>query len=124
MTRDDAIAYNDDFKTALEKISKYKEQEPCDAISREAVLSVIDGWYEQNRDTENIEDLIILITYMSSVQPIRKGHWVHKGQGIYCSECGKESGYNPFGASRFSDYCPNCGAEMVESQESEDKKCR
>lgn len=47
--------------------------EPCkDAISREAVLSVIDGWYEQNRDTENIEDLIILITYMSSVQPSHK----------------------------------------------------
>ena len=49
-----------------------------------------------------------------------KGHWVHKGQSIYCSECGKESGYNPFGASRFSDYCPNCGAEMVEPQE---KRC-
>ena len=43
-----------------------------DAISREAVLKVIDGWYEQNRDTENIEDLIILITYMNSVQPSRK----------------------------------------------------
>ena len=46
------------------------EQEPCDdAISRDAVLKVIDGWYEQNRDTENIEDLIILITYMGNVQP-------------------------------------------------------
>lgn len=72
-----------------------KEQEPCetstdepmamvyptifcdDAISREAVLKIIDGWYEQNRDTENIEDLIILITYMSSVQTSRKG----------CREC-------------------------------------
>lgn len=43
---------------------------------------------------------------------IRKGHWVHKGQGIYCSECGKESGYNPFGASRFSDFCQSCGADM------------
>ena len=48
----------------------------CDTVSREAVLRVIDGWYEQNRDTENIEDLIILITYMQSVQPSRKGHWI------------------------------------------------
>jgi len=47
-----------------------REQEPCDdAISRDAVLSIIDGWYEQNRETENIEDLIILITYMDSVTP-------------------------------------------------------
>lgn len=38
-------------------------------ISREAVLKIIDGWYEQNRDTDNIEDLIVLITYMDSVNP-------------------------------------------------------
>ena len=40
-----------------------------DAISRKAVLKIIDGWYEQNRDTDNIEDLIVLITYMDSVNP-------------------------------------------------------
>ena len=52
------------------KFGKALSQEPCtDAVSREAVLKIIDGWYEQNRDIENIEDLIILITYMNSVQP-------------------------------------------------------
>ena len=58
----------------IKNMAKHKaQQEPCeDAISREAVLRVIDGWYEQNRDTENIEDLIILITYMGSVQPSHK----------------------------------------------------
>ena len=117
------------------------EQEPCetstdepmtmvyptifcdDAISREAVLRVIDGWYEQNRDTENIEDLIILITYMGSVQPSRKGHWIrwredfeYIERGVtesvphcQCSECKKE--YDPHTA-QFINFCPNCGADM------------
>ena len=53
------------------KAIKALNQEPCgDAISRQAVLKAIDGWYDNNRDTENIEDLIVLITYMSSVHPI------------------------------------------------------
>ena len=48
-----------------------------DAISRQAVLKIIDGWYENNRDTENIEDLIILITYMASVKSQPKSEWEH-----------------------------------------------
>lgn len=48
---------------------------PCtDAVSRQVVLKIIDGWYEQNRDTENIEDLIVLITYMDSVTQ-KSGKW-------------------------------------------------
>ena len=41
-----------------------------------------------------------------------KGEWIVKGQGVYCSHCKKESGYNWYGASAFSKYCPNCGADM------------
>ena len=65
--------------------------------------------------SESKEELIDIAVknIMALEQPSRpKGHWVHKGQGIYCSKCGEESGYNPFGASRFSDYCPSCGIEM------------
>lgn len=108
----------------VENALKIKD-EPCDdAISREAVLSVIDGWYEQNRDTENIEDLIILITYMSSVQPSRKGHWIevekysdgkHK---IECSECGNyifDRGHaNSQNVKEKYRYCNYCGADMRE----------
>ena len=50
--------------SSSEKSNKYE-----DAISRQAVLKIIDGWYDNNRDTENIEDLIVLITYMCSVNP-------------------------------------------------------
>ena len=42
----------------------------------------------------------------------RQGRWVVRGQEIYCSECNEESLYNPFGASKFSDFCPYCGADM------------
>ncbi len=60
------------FEVAIQALS----QEPCeDAISREAVLSIIDGWHGQNRETENIEDLKILITYMDSVMQ-KSGKWI------------------------------------------------
>ena len=45
-------------------------------------------------------------------EPVRHGRWVVRGQEIYCSECDTESLYNPFGASKFSRLCPNCGAQM------------
>lgn len=47
-------------------------------------------------------------------EPVRHGRWVVRGQDIYCSECNEESLYNPFGASKFSRFCPNCGADMRE----------
>ena len=90
------------------------EQEPCDAISRDAVLSIIDGWYEQNRETENIEDLIILITYMDSVTQ-KSGKWEDLHRCWVCSECGQQTHIE-------HKYCPNCGCRMVEPQESEDKE--
>jgi hypothetical protein len=80
MTREEAIEvieqdipceHDTDLIEALEWAIKALEQEPCDdVVSRQAVLKIIDGWYEQNRDTENIEDLIVLITYMDSARPL------------------------------------------------------
>ena len=61
---------------------------------------------------EDVGMFMNMITNSNTVERRHKGYWVHKGQEIYCSECGEESGYNPFGASRFSDYCPSCGIEM------------
>lgn len=58
-------------------VSSSEKPNKCeDAISRQAVLKIIDGWYDNNRDTENIEDLIVLITYMCSVNPQKpKSEW-------------------------------------------------
>ena len=55
-----------------------------DCISRQAVLKIIDGWYDNNRDTENIEDLIVLITYMCSVNPQKP---ICPSAGIDCEDC-------------------------------------
>ena len=113
MTREDAIEilknsawlgtdeHREETEKAVEMAISALEQEPCrywkngkcngntevceDAISRKSVLSVIDGWYEQKE--LNIEDLIILITYMSSVTPNRR-----KGKGeLYEGEFREES---------------------------------
>ena len=51
--------------------------------------------------------------------PQKYGKWIaHSNGGIWikyyeCSECGKAH-------DTHSDYCPNCGAKMVEPQESEE----
>lgn len=43
-----------------------------------------------------------------------KGEWIVRGQNVYCSVCNQLSAYTWHGASKFSNYCPNCGARMVE----------
>ena len=48
----------------------------------------------------------------ADVAPMQHGRWEVRGQEVFCTNCDKESGYNAFGASAFSDYCPNCGAKM------------
>ena len=81
---------------------------PCgDAISRQKVLDVINlNWYYRKNCIEVIENL-------PSVNPQQKtGYWIHNK----CDECG---------ASRpplFDNYCPNCGAKMIEPQERNDKE--
>ena len=128
---------------AYEQVIDILHEQPCDdVISREAVLKVIDGWYEQNRDTENIEDLIILITYMGSVQPseceecgkkanaiakynydygkqdaIRKGHWIiqnnKSSNNFFHYNCDR-CGWEVDSPYNLSYFCPNCGADMRE----------
>ena len=48
----------------------------------------------------------------ADVAPVVHGRWEVRGQEVFCTNCDRESGYNAFGASAFSDYCPNCGAKM------------
>ena len=101
-----------------------------DLISRQAVLKIIDGWYEQNRDTENIEDLIVLITYMDSVrsQEPKTGHWewvqYDSNPNIgnwHCSECRMIIPHMPEETDNTPIYkwCPNCGADMRERSNDE-----
>ena len=91
-----------------------------DCVSREAVVEAIDKWYENNRGEaffdDYIEDLIIAVTYLPSVQPSRKGHWIAVYQGdeiinYRCSEC--ELGDTNGSTDLYGwDYCRRCGADM------------
>jgi hypothetical protein len=112
------------FKEALDMAIKALEQGSCeDAISRADAVKVASGYcHPQNIANE--------LAKLPSVTPQPKtGKWVNKshtsGCGITfveseCTCCGKKT---PFNCDEFLyRYCPNCGAKMVELQESEDKK--
>ena len=128
MTREEAIKLlvnatysdewqgNEDLTTAHHMAIKSLEQEPCeDAISREATLKPYNGLNDE--DTISVWLIRKNIEQQPSVNPQPKtGHWKHTAMSdtIFCSCCGK---YNDIRVE-FS-YCPNCGAKMVEPQESE-----
>lgn len=92
--------YVDENEEAYEMAIKALSQEPCDdAINRDMALEKMAGYAEPQEQT---------------------GHWIidkgsldaFYGEVCKCSKCGVES----IGES---DYCPYCGAKMVEPQESE-----
>ena len=100
------------------------EQEPCgDLISRQAVLDEISDYNNDLDYTTN--ELYDRVKRMSPVNPQPKtGHWEQYGKywedKFKCSECGKEQPRILCGEriiGHWSDYCPNCGAKMVDEQE-------
>ena len=103
-------------------------QEPCeDAISRDMALEkmadyVASGYADS---AEDFEEYSRIICQLPPVNPTKTGHWIRTGNyytGAYgsieyvkCSCCGEDS-------LEEGDFCPNCGAKMIEPQESEDKE--
>jgi len=100
---------------AVDMAIKTLEQKPCeDCISRQAVDEAI---YDYSRSCDvNYAQIMEYIDKIPSVtlQP-KTGHWIFDeilDKHYYCSEC-KSMGVD------YWDYCPYCGAKMVEPQESE-----
>ena len=102
----------------LKELKAYKENTCGDAISRQAVLDIInfeDKWLldakEHNVDTKMAFWVIkSKISELTSVSPQqRMGRWVKEGQGgrykWMCSNCGTHH-------RALYDYCPSCGAKM------------
>ena len=90
------------------------EQEPCeDAVSREEAVKVLraDPSFVCTGDkAQAITDILSL----PSVTPQPKiAHWIHFANSDDCSGCGWSTGkyISP------SDYCPKCGARMIEPAE-------
>ena len=123
---------------ALDVAIKALEQEPCeDAVSRQAVIDTIgkvldygDGmvWEALSHAQRDV----VLLPSVNPQEP-KIGHWKMKHyidknrQGFnmwMCSECYNEYSYDAETGVGITDahYCPNCGAKMVEPQESEEEE--
>lgn len=110
---------------AVEMAIKALEQEPCeDAVSRKEVLNQIFYSTDNTGDVVLGSALLERIERLPSVTPQepKTGHWkrisidkyVQHAMAYYkCSVCGKDSIGN-------HNYCPNCGAKMLEPHESEE----
>ena len=105
-------------KDLRKKLVEYLEQEPTtkndlgvDSISRQEAIDTIRQLYLDLASQKYVIDLLKVLPSVTPQEP-KTGHWIDVFGGCECSECGDlEPGY--------SDYCPNCGAKMIESQESE-----
>ena len=78
-------------------------------------------WLQHRIFVQNMSDIdrqTILDLPSADAAPVVRGmrlidgEWITKGQDIFCSVCGEESAYTWHGSSKFSSYCPNCGAKM------------
>jgi len=108
-----------------------KEQEPCeDAVSREAVINTLD-YADKALDTDRtIKEYKALLCECYKVLPSvtrQTGEWILLDEcansGYYCSKCQKKLVKEGWSETvKKIKYCPNCGAKMIEPQESEDNK--
>lgn len=109
------------YMKGYEDASKRYRTEPCgDAISRVAAIDKLDEWdWQEFYLPIHFKELLDELPPVSVAE--KTGHWKIKrasihpyGNDVACSECGFTMG-SSFGYR----YCPNCGAKMVEPQESE-----
>ena len=115
-------SFVNDYKEALQMAIEALEQQPCeDCISRQDALNCVTLNEFRYKIVEDMKTL-------PSVTPKEKtGHWkpieydgYADGYPVWdvweCSKCGLEHNGDKESLTAF---CPDCGAKMVESQESE-----
>lgn len=74
-------------------------------MTREIAIRYCDEYLA--RHISDIDKEFLKIAKEALQQEPKTGHWIDGFGGSKCSECGcLEAGH--------SDYCPNCGAKMVE----------
>ena len=110
-----------------------------DCISRDAVQNYVEshiqeintGYGDLNNHTNRILRMIVDgIRNLPSIQPKPKtGHWEQYGYSwedkFKCSECGEEQPKILCGEriiGHWSDYCPNCGADMRERSRNDKRR--
>lgn len=62
-------------------------------------------------------NLFNVLRIIKNGRPLKTGHW--DSRTCKCSECGYQIAFSEYAERKYK-YCPNCGAKMVEPQESEE----
>ena len=109
----------------IDAVRDMGENEPCeDAISRAALLEELGeepfNWNDSPEEFQEVRDyqwFRSLVENAPSVTPKQKvGKWIRSWcewqQYLECSKCGYETGLRCD-----TKYCPNCGADMRESED-------
>ena len=103
MTREEAITV---FKAFMDN--------PLFSDVHKAAFSIAIHDIKQRHDWDI--NKLMLVPKTEWEQEPKIGHWINTGNyftgAVKCSCCGKDS-------LEDGDYCPNCGAKMIEPQESE-----
>ena len=128
-----------DIISDIMALSPVTSQEPCEMTAEEYRQRMIQAFHNANTDelialcvlpTEKEFEHLEWLLKNHYKQKTKTGYWIRwyeqKETEWYtdniphckCSECGKE--YDLY-SSQFIKYCPNCGAKMIEPQESEEE---
>ena len=107
-----------------------------EAVSRTLVQSVISKSIEYKENPYQLYKRIESLPTVKLQEP-KTGHWIEEiinecSRKVFCSECGCPPPFEHvsngdiysaggYGVINKTKYCPNCGAKMVEPQESEGK---
>lgn len=99
-----------------------------DCISRTRAIERLELNFPVSAGADNSKERYRYLQALADVQAIRElppvtppqpktGHWIWCVGSHKCSNCEE---YTCFSHKELLRYCPNCGAKMVEPQESED----
>jgi len=128
---DSAEAREDNEETveAINEAIKALERQPCtDAISREEALKEMQKYHDDCAKTSEytrlgFETAMNVVRELPPVTPERpKGEWKHIGGNSFiddyrCTNCNCKPPQKPYDSIKtwgwdFTDFCPNCGADM------------
>ena len=110
----------DKSQEAVDIAIKALSAEPCDCISRKEAIKAMEDKAKGLKNLDTINGLcgaVAILYDLPSVQPIRpKGKWIEttvRGlKSLVCSKCCAD-----LGSICETNFCPNCGADMRESEE-------
>ena len=123
---EDQTYHEDETREAKDMAIKALEQEPCEdeyiKVPKKALKYRTAGMVAYNaewlKNHFDIERAVILGCEYKPQEP-RTGHWMKQDLGYRCSNCTLCT--NEKGRLTYN-YCPNCGAKMVEPQERSGKE--